>query len=72
MASAAEPSPKRRPQRKRVRKPKALPDAKPEPQWEEKARWRQRGPEDYRGGEAKPNMCLVDYDPIAAFYDEEE
>jgi outer membrane biosynthesis protein TonB len=75
-APAAKPPSKPRPQRKRVRKPKAepepMPEPKPEPQWwEEKARWRQRGPEDYRWGEVKPNMCLVDYDPLAWFDDED-
>jgi outer membrane biosynthesis protein TonB len=68
-APPAAPPAKRRPRRrpKRVQAPKA------EPQWwEERARWKQRGAEDYRWGDVKPNMCLVDYDPIAAFYDEEE
>lgn len=39
----------------------------PEPQWwEEKARWRQRGPEDYEWDDRKPRpgMCLVEYDPL--------
>jgi hypothetical protein len=61
-------------------KPKAEPEApqpgqpKPEPQWwEEKARWRQRGPHDYDWDERKPRpgMCLVEYDPLA-WYDEED
>jgi hypothetical protein len=59
--------------------PKAEPEApqpgqpQPEPQWwEEKARWRQRGPEDYGWDESKPRpgMCLVEYDPLE--WDNEE
>jgi hypothetical protein len=51
--------------------PKAEPEApqpdqpKPEPQWwEEKARWRQRGPDDYDWNRPKPGMCLVEYDVL--------
>jgi hypothetical protein len=59
--------------------PKAEPEApepgqpKPEPQWwEERARWRERGPEDYEWDERKPRpgMCLVEYDPMG--WDDEE
>ena len=64
--SATEPPPKQRPKLKRLRAPE------PEPQWwEEKARWRRRGPEDYRWGNAKANTCIVDYEPLAALDDEE-
>jgi hypothetical protein len=46
--------------------------SKPETQWwEERARWRQRGPEDYDWEKPRPGMCLVEYDPLA-WYDEED
>ena len=49
--------------------PEAPTPGQPQPErqwWEEKARWRQRGPDDYEWDERKPKpgMCLVEYDPL--------
>jgi hypothetical protein len=51
--------------------PQAEPEApppdqpKPEPQWwEERARWRQRGPGDHDWNRPQPGRCLVDYDVL--------
>jgi hypothetical protein len=59
---ASEPKPK--PKRPRKRREPGMP--KPEKQWwEERARWRMRGPQDEDERRGRPlYQCLVDYDPL--------
>ena len=46
-------------------KPPPPDQPKPEPQWwEERARWRQRGPGDHDWNRPQPGRCLVDYDVL--------
>jgi hypothetical protein len=58
----AKPAPTEKPKRKR-RKP-APPKPEPQQWWEEKARWRLRGPADYDWEDVKPNECIYEYDPL--------
>jgi chemotaxis protein histidine kinase CheA len=61
-APASEPTPK--PKRPRTRREPGMP--KPEKQWwEERAKWRMRGPQDEDERRGRPMYrCLVDYDPL--------
>jgi chemotaxis protein histidine kinase CheA len=63
-APAPVSAPKPKPKRPRKRRESGMP--KPEKQWwEERAKWRMRGPQDEDERRGRPlYQCLVDYDPL--------